>query len=145
MTPWLLTFAAVVLALGGYTIFGRQSRLTPLFLGALYILVLVGSAAALGLPKPYWLGLPDTADVEVIAATWDEGKAIWVWVREPDSSGPRAYALPWNEQQASKIHEELERAGKDGVPVRMKMPIGWSPKIPYMPYPAPQPPLPPKN
>lgn len=145
MTPWLITFVAVILAVGAYTIFGRRSRLTPLFLAALYMIVLVGGGSALGLPRPYWLGLPSTSDVEVIAATWDEGRAIWVWVREPGSSGPRAFALPWNEKQAGKLHEELERAEKDGVPVRMKLPIGWSPKVPFIPYPAPQEPLPPKG
>lgn len=145
MTPWLVTFVVVLLAIGGFTIFGRESRITPLFLGALYVVVLVGGASALGLPKPYWLGLPSTQDVEVIAATWDEGHAIWVWVREPGSSGPRAFALPWNEKQASKLNEDLEKKKEDGVEVRIKMPIGWSPEVPFMSYPAPQQPLPPKD
>lgn len=145
MTPWLVTFAAVITAIGGFIIWGRRSWLTPVFLAAIYVIILIGGASALGLPKPYWLGLPSTQDVEVIAATWDEGHAIWVWVREPGASGPRAFALPWSEKQAGELHEKLEQEKKDGVQVRMKLPLGWSPDVPYMPYAAPQQPLPPKD
>lgn len=146
MTPWLVTFALLVVTLGGYTIAVSPRQLwAVLFLGAMYAVILVGVGNTLGLAKPSWLGLPSTVDVEVVAATWDEGNAIWVWVREPGSPGPRAYVLPWSEKQAGKLHEDLEQSQKDGVQVRMKLPVGWSPPVPFMSYPEPQMPPPPKD
>ena len=146
MTAWLVAFVAVVLGLGVYTIFGYRRRLAAVYLAILYAVILIGGVQALGRPRPAWLGLPSAAaEVEVLAVSWDEGKVIWIWVREGGALEPRAYALPWNEKQAGELHDELERTGKDGVPVKMKLPVGWSPKVPYMPYPEPQQPLPPKG
>ena len=148
MIQVLFVFVALVLGVGTYCLAalpftGWRRWIAPPLLGLLYAAVLLGGAQVLGRAKPAWLGLPAAREVEVIAAAYNEPVAIYVWCREAGSLEPRAYVLPWREMLAAELHQALRASEEDGVPVMLKLPLGpWSPAVPAMPYPAPQPPLP---
>ena len=60
---------------------------------------------------------------EVLSMSLDEGKAIYLWLRLPDSREPRAYVAPWNVKMAEKLEEALEEAVKQDGRVEMQNPF----------------------
>jgi hypothetical protein len=82
----------------------------------------------------------------VLAGTIEEGERIYVWLQLDGTAEPRAYALPWDREQARELQEALRSAENDGTGVRMRLPFEPSvdPERPKF-YALPQPPLPPKD
>lgn len=72
-------------------------------------LVVVAVVAAMGQPRPAWLG--HKAGVALLAMSLDEGHAIYVWTQDGDAP-PVAYALPWNEQMAADAQHALQQAAE---------------------------------
>ena len=64
-------------------------------------------------PKPHFLELR-TGETALLAHSWVEGEAIYLWVRWPDEAAPRAYRLPWSEETAQQIEEAQEAKEQDG-------------------------------
>lgn len=64
-------------------------------------------------PKPHFLEWRD-GETSLIAHNWIEGEAIFLWVRWPDESAPRAYRLPWSEETAEQIEEAQEAVEAEG-------------------------------
>lgn len=99
-------------------------------------------------PKPVHLEwLNKTApEATVLGSSFNEGKAIYVWLQMPDSDEPRAYALPWSRELAQQLQDAQRSAESNGTGVRMRLPFELSlddrePKF----YALPQPALPPKD
>lgn len=101
--------------------------------GALAAAVLLLASGYFGLtdllsrPKPVRLAWLEQApdEVEVIASTYEEGKAIYLWLQLPESTEPRAYQLPWSTAQAEALEQarqKAQRAGRGGS-VRMRNPF----------------------
>jgi hypothetical protein len=99
-------------------------------------------------PKPMSLAWAEraVAEAEVLGSTFIEGEAIFVWLRLPDNPEPRAYRLPWNQQQAQQLQDAMNEATEEGTGVRMRMPFqeGVETEEPLF-YALPQPPTPDKT
>ncbi|MFO1056749.1 MAG: hypothetical protein U1E53_07245 [Dongiaceae bacterium] len=132
MTSLILLFLAAVLVLGLYCLLalprdGWRRIAGPALLAVLYAAVLVGGARLLGRPLPSWLELPDQRDAELLSASFDEGKAIYVWLRVPWADEPRAYVLPWSEATAASLHDVMRQAEAEdggGSAAMMRAPFG---------------------
>ena len=115
-----------------------------LFLPAAYL----GFAALLGQPKPvrleWWLG--HAKEATVLASTFRENEAIYVWLQMNEVAEPRAYTLPWNRDLAEQLQTAQREASENQTQVQMRLPFKSSledrePKF----YAMPQPQLPPKD
>jgi hypothetical protein len=130
MTSLVLLYLAAVLVLGLYCLFalprdGWRRIAGPTLLAVVYLAVLIGGARLLGRPLPSWLELPDQRDAQVLAASFDEGKAIYVWLRVPWADEPRAYALPWSESTAAALHDVMQQVqANGGSGAMMRAPFG---------------------
>ncbi len=117
---------------------------SALFLPAAY----VGFAALLGLPKPVqleWLRAK-APEATVLASTFRENQAIYVWLQMNEVSEPRAYILPWSRDLAEQLQTAQREAAENQTQVQMRLPFEPSledrePKF----YAMPQPQLPPKD
>ena len=66
--------------------------------------------SGLGTAMPSWLRAPPEGTL--IAASMAPKQAIYVWIQTED--GPRAYKLPWSEQEAQELSDAQRKAGKKG-------------------------------
>lgn len=76
-------------------------------------------------PKPVewaWIeGDVDTA--EVLSVSFDEGKAIYMWLRLDGMIEPRFYSLPWRQQDAEDLEDAMEQASRTRSNVIVKDPF----------------------
>jgi hypothetical protein len=115
-----------------------------LFLPAAYL----GFVALLGQPKPVqleWLRAR-APEATVLASSFRENQAIYVWLQLNDVAEPRAYAIPWSRDLAEQLQTAQRQAAENQTQVQMRMPFEPSleerePKF----YAMPQPQLPPKT
>ena len=122
----------------------RQTTGVALFVAILLITYATG-AELLSRVKPMSLELISRTaqSAEVIAYSWQEGVAIYLWLRLPDSKEPRAYAIPWSIQTMQQLQKGTEESGTQGM--MMDSPFQWSWENRESPfYPIPQPKLPDK-
>jgi hypothetical protein len=107
-----------------------------------------GFSRLLSMPKPvqleWWLAKADEATV--LASSFRENEAIYVWLQLSDVPEPRAYALPWNRDLAEQLQTAQREASENQTQVQMRLPFEQSledrePKF----YAMPQPQLPPKD
>ena len=129
----------------------RRLRVKVVALGALALLLptlYFSMAELLGLPKPVqseWAkrNLPEAT---VLAAKLEEGEAIYLWLAMEESTHPRAYVLPWNENMAKQLFEAEREAEANGTNLKMRLPFdGISEEMEQKFYAEPQPALPPKK
>ena len=52
-----------------------------------------------------------------------EGEAIYLWLRLPDVTQPRAYVLPWNRNAAQQLQDVGREAERTGTEVIMRGPF----------------------
>jgi hypothetical protein len=107
-----------------------------------------GLSRLLSMPKPveleWWHARAEEATV--LASTFHEGEAIYLWLQLHDSAEPRAYSLPWSRDLAEQLQAAQREAGENQTQVQMRLPFehsldGQEPKF----YAMPQPQLPPKE
>lgn len=142
---WLTgTFVAFTLVLGLYLWLAASPwrRLPSAVLVAFGLLLAVtwlGGAELLARPKPIHLEWRAPDQVEVLAARLFEGRAIYLWLALAGESEPRAYVLPWDQQQAEELYRAL-RAGGQERGVVMRRPFGTDKGRDYRPrfHPPPQ-------
>src|SRR5262245_19669192 len=106
-----------------------------------------GSIELLSRPKPLRLEVWQHADkAKVLAATMQEGEAIYVWLLFPGSDEPRAYALPWDMKMAQQLQNAMQQGQANGTDVNMSKPFeaGLDDREPKF-YATPQEALPDKN
>jgi hypothetical protein len=83
--------------------------------GAVY----AGAVDLLGSPKPLrleWRGLDKAT---VLAASMQEGEAVYVWVKTASAPAPRAYVLPWDTRMAQQLQDAVQKREASGAPVQM--------------------------
>ena len=90
------------------------------------LLVLVGInyfalVDLLGLPKPMkHSSMEDLeGDSVVLAASIDEGLAIYLWLRHPDIRQPRYYRLPWDQDAAIALKKAMDQSMRNNSTVMM--------------------------
>lgn len=82
-----------------------------LFLPVVYIQF----TGLLSRPKPIGFALFErTVDkAEVLSVSFDEGKAIYVWLRLDGMIEPRFYSLPWRQKMAEDLEDGMLQASKN--------------------------------
>jgi hypothetical protein len=110
-----------------------------LFLPAAY----VGLSRLLSMPKPaqleWWHAQAEEATV--LASSFRENEAIYLWLQMDELPEPRAYALPWNRDLAEQLQAAQREAAENQTQVQMRLPFERSeddqePKFYAMPQPA---------
>lgn len=126
-----LPFAALALPVLALAVLaGRVRRAVPVAVVALAALVLVlaygAGSALLGRPKPLRLALFErgAARAEVVASTFVEGEAIYLWLRLPGAPEPRAYVMPWSQSAAEALFRAEGQAAETGAQIVMQAPFG---------------------
>lgn len=132
MMPVLFPLFAVlvlpVLALA--LVAGRARRAVPavaLTLAAAILgLAYAAGAELLGRPKPLRLAALErgAGEAVVLASSYDEGRAIFLWLVLPGAAEPRAYVLPWSQQAAEELLRAERAAEERGTQVVMRDPFG---------------------
>ena len=61
----------------------------------------------------------DATEATVIAASMDEGNAIYLWLRFEETRQPRYYALPWAYESAVELQKAIKEANITGAEVQM--------------------------
>lgn len=143
-------YAAIGLGLGGALLWGglrgRIAAAAGLFC-ALLVALPIGFLETTGTPKPYRLEWRDLADAQVVGVQLDEPRAIYVWAVIGSDRQPRAYALPWDMQNAEKAQNAMQQTAKTGGKVMLQQPTADGTPSDEQPmfYAAPQRPPPPKT
>ena len=83
-------------------------------------------------------------EARVLAASLDEGNAIYLWLRLPDLREPRYYAMPWEHEAAVELQKAIAQADLDRTFVMMRAPFESTVERRKLPkfYSTPQPRLP---
>ncbi len=79
-------------------------------------------------PKPMafeWID-KDAALATVLGVSFEEGEAIYLWLRLEDEPKPRYYVLPWRQSLAERLEDVLEDATSSSGTVVITTP--FSPK-----------------
>jgi len=85
-------------------------------------------------------------EADVLSAHAVENQAIYVWIRLPAVSEPRAYVLPWSQKAAEQLQTAEQRAGERGTGIKVRLAFDSSSRSDESRfYAMPQPPRPPKN
>lgn len=132
MGPFGYLYAASIMLAAGLAMIGiwapRKAwvRLSALALALGFMpLGYLGLADLLGKPKPaaVEVALRDLAEATVISSVLRQDVAIYLWLRLPETTEPRAYVLPWNQALAEQLHEAQGRAARQGTEVRIRRPF----------------------
>ena len=123
-------------------------KLSALAAAAMIMPLTYGSVSELmSRPKPASLewARRHVKETNLLAASLQEGAAIYLWLRVPDSDEPRAYRLPWNKNLAKQLQKAQRQASKTKQGVRVRRPFdGTNDPRKRMFYAAPQRSLPQK-
>jgi hypothetical protein len=94
------------------------------------VLLLIGLVALnynaltslLGYPQPLDNLAMDSSegDSVVLAASIDEGVAIYLWLRHPNERAPRYYKMEWDQQKAIELKRAMEQSTRDNSALMMK-------------------------
>lgn len=109
--------AIILLGIALYAFMPKGKYRILMMLG--YILfsafLVLGTGEILGLAKPVQLEWRDIKKARVIGMQFDEGVAIYIWVR--DGKATRLYSLPWvigGENDAEKMQDGWRKAAAHG-------------------------------
>jgi hypothetical protein len=125
-------FAAAALVAGAFASIAiwapRPTRVRMLALGTAVLflpLVYLQILEVLSKPKPVsfeWYQ-HQTDGVELVSTSFDEGRAIYLWLRLDGEAAPRSYVMPWNVRLAEKLEDAVEEAVRRNSTVRLKKPF----------------------
>ena len=93
----------------------RITRVRAAALGLAVLFIPIGYIQAVELlsrPKPMsfeWFNR-DVALAQVLGASFDEGRAIYLWLRVEHEIEPRYYVLPWRQEAAQKLEDLIDNA-----------------------------------
>jgi len=59
----------------------------------------------------------------VLGVSFDEGKAIYLWLELPSAPEPRYYRLPWRPVLAEQLQNYIDEAIREGAQVMLKNPF----------------------
>lgn len=117
-------------------IFAISYPLSTLLLGIITL-------QAAGVAKPLWSQWPVIERATIAGVAFDEGKAIYLWLRVGKAAEPIAYSLPWSERIAGNIATAYSEAA-DGQGIEVEI-LGGDPYGEFVAHPKPQPAMPPKD
>lgn len=146
-----IIFAGIAVAIGACLLLRRPTLTMANILFVALLSSVTGLAFnCLGQPKPLWAGCNLTKESTVLGYSLDEGHAIYLWLQT--DGAPLSCELPWDEKQAAQINDASGAAKSQGVPLKIKIKGAGKPGQPGtkddekpLAYPAPVPPLPPKQ
>jgi hypothetical protein len=121
MTAILSAHGLVIVAFG-FGLFLAYRRQGVLALGFTFVVAVAWmylASTMLGRPLPL-SEPPHESAVLSMAAVPNE--AIYLWLVEEGSHEPLSVRLPWSNEQAQKLSEQLEAQGEKGGAVRFKKP-----------------------
>lgn len=106
----------------------RETPIRVLALAAMALFMPIAYAQFVGLlskPKPVaWAWIErDVEKAEVLSVSFDEGKAIYMWLRLDGMIEPRFYSLPWRQQDAEDLEDAMEQANRSRSTVIIKDPF----------------------
>jgi len=113
----------IILFLMAWDSIAHGSRISAVILLTLSLGVSwIGLIDLLSRPKPLSYEFRAASEVTLISSYLDEGNAIYLWIVFPESSVPRAYALPWSRDRAEQLQKARARARAqaDGTQVRIR-------------------------
>jgi len=95
----------------------RKTPIRVLALAAMTLFLPIIYAQFVGLlskPKPVaWEWMDRDVDrAQLLSVSFDEGKAIYVWLRLNGMIEPRFYSLPWRQQTAEDLEDAMEQANR---------------------------------
>ena len=76
-------------------------------------------------PKPVsfeWFR-KDVEQAQLLAASLDEGRAIYLWLRVDQDVEPRYYVLPWKQETAEKLEDLIDNALRNNATIVLKQPF----------------------
>ena len=126
---YFVAFVALGLALALITVWARRGlwlrTIAALVFASLLGLQYFALSDLLSRPKPTVIEFQSKAveEATVLAATFDEGTAIYLWLRLPDVRQPRYYALPWHRKTAIELQKAIREADRHGTRVIMRRPF----------------------
>lgn len=88
-------------------------------------LIYLGLTEVLSQPKPInheWFKR-NVDEVTVIGADYQEGKAIYLWLKTDASSTPSYYVMPWQQNVAERLENLIDEALRDRLEVKMDNPF----------------------
>ena len=144
MTSVLLLHGLTIAAFGAglFLAYRGKGALALLFTLATAMVWMWLASTMLGRPLPL-SEPPHESTVLSMAAVPNE--AIYLWLVEEGSHEPLSVRLPWSNEQAQKLSEQLEAQGEKGGSVRFKKPsIPGEPgefRLELPPEPAPKTPM----
>lgn len=115
--------AAILANIGIWSPRNGWLKISAIVVTALFLPLSYGSISELlSRPKPISMewARRTMPEARLIAASLQEGKAIYIWLQTPDTPEPRAYQLPWNKETAKQLQRAQRRAKttKNGVKIR---------------------------
>lgn len=145
---WLVAiFIGAVLLTGIYFWWQVRAWHAPVVLAVVATVAWVVGVEALGRAKPAGhMILPMGAKQLVVAYVLDEGRWIYVWLRQ--GREPIAYRIKWSEKLAREIHEagKKAKARKTGLMVKVKKGLLFNPgEFAFYPAPPRRPPIKPRG
>ena len=93
----------------------RDTKIRVLALAVMTLFMPLAYVQLTGLlskPKPIefaWLER-DVERAEILSVSFDEGKAIYIWLRLDGMIEPRFYKLPWRQQDAEDLEDAMTQA-----------------------------------
>lgn len=116
-----------------------------LLFGAALAVMVAGLVVNIGYPAPSVLTPAIVRDgADVISWTTDGERWIWVWIR--DDELPRVITIPYSDRARRQYEQAEATAEAHGKKLKLRRPPGWAPEEEDLTmYPAPWPPLPPKQ
>ena len=119
----------------------RRGGVTPVLVSEYFALT-----DLLNRPKPVALELAGEQNdkTTVLAASIEEGSAIYLWLRLPDIQQRRYYVMPWEQKSAVELQRAIWQSRKTRQHVMIDLPFDPSIEIREAPrfYSLPQPCLP---
>lgn len=106
----------------------RDTRIRVLALAVMTLflpVVYVQLTGLLAKPKPIefaWLE-KSVEKAEVLSISFDEGKAIYMWLRLDGMIEPRFYKLPWRQQTAEDLEDAMVQASRKRTGLILKDPF----------------------
>lgn len=106
----------------------RKTPIRVLALAAMALFLPIAYAQFVGLlakPKPAsWAWIERGVDkAEILSVSFDEGKAIYMWLRLNGMIEPRFYSLPWRQQIAEDLEDAMVQANRNNSKVILKDPF----------------------
>lgn len=101
-------------------------RISAVVAAAAFMPLTYGSISELlSRPKPVSLewARRTVPEAKLLAASMQEGTAIFLWLQVPDDEEPRAYRLPWSQKMARQLQSAQRQAKKNKNGVRVRRPF----------------------